>query len=160
MSYTIHLIKKEDKYFVQKVKGFVPSNSEGIVSLSVNPEDYPYLRSREVVLEGSFPEQTIKEIYVDEDAKAAGEIVKLAQQRNSKLALLRSIRDQKLLECDNIVRDLALGLRSDQVPIREYRQALKDITDDYKYVSDSNKGKATLDAFADDLSDFTWPTKP
>jgi hypothetical protein len=159
MEHNIYLIEKNEKTYVAKVKGFVPKDAVGRVENSVDPEDYPYLRSREVP-NPDFPEEIIREMYVDEDAKAAGVLAQTQNRRNSKLAQLRILRDQKLLDCDNIVRDLALGLRSDQILIREYRQALKDITEDYKYVNDVNKGKASLDAFEDDMSDFVWPAKP
>jgi len=80
--------------------------------------------------------------------------------RNMKLAILRELRRQKLLEVDVMVNDLAVGDRTDTTQVREYRQALKDITEDYKYANDDYRGKAALDDFAEDMSDFDWPEKP
>ena len=156
---TNYLIEKDDRVFVKSVSGYRPKNSIGVVPASIQPEDFPYVRYREIPSEES-EEIMIKEIYLDEDAKSAGQAENLTELRNSKLRTLRGMKNQKLQECDNIVRDLALGLRSDQIPIREYRQALKDLTDDYKYANDNNRGKATLDQYADDMSDFVWPVKP
>lgn len=156
---TNYLIEKDNRVFVKSVSGYRPKNSIGVVPVSINPEDFPYVRYREVPSPES-EEILIKEIYLDEDAKTLGLNEAKQEERSRKLMILRGIRDQKLLECDNIVRDLALGLRSDQIQIRDYRETLKNITDDYKYANDNDRGKSSLDAFADDLSDFVWPTKP
>ena len=49
---------------------------------------------------------------------------------------------------------------------RTYRIDLRDVTDDYRTNADPahadfTKGTSDLDAFADDLSDFSaWPTEP
>lgn len=89
----------------------------------------------------------------DADLKSA----KVQAGRDQKLALLRSLREPKLKSLDVKINELALGLRSDLTELKAYRSALLQLTNDYKYANDDSKGKAALDAYADDLSDFVWP---
>jgi hypothetical protein len=72
---------------------------------------------------------------------------------------MRKQRQPKLAECDNMVNDLVTGDRTDTSAIQTYRNDLKNITNSYKD-TDPNVGTSALDSFADDLNDFTWPTKP
>lgn len=102
-------------------------------------------------------EITSNHITVDEDLTVTEDSQAL---RNNKLTVLRSLRNEKMKEVDIMVNDLAVGDRTDTTAVRNYRTALKDITSDHKYANDDNRGKASLDAFAEDMSDFTWPTKP
>lgn len=81
-------------------------------------------------------------------------------KRSEKLRLMRSIRDEKLAEVDIMINDLALGDRTDTAAVQTYRAALKDVTDGYKDSEDDMQGTGSLDAIADDLSNFTWPVKP
>lgn len=99
-------------------------------------------------------------VTVQEDSGVLSIVIDSQKSRNNKLQELRSQRDAKMKAVDIMVNDLAVGDRVDTSAVRDYRTALKDVTSEYKYVSDENKGKASLDAFADDLSDFSWPTKP
>jgi len=87
---------------------------------------------------------------------------KVQKGRDDKLALLRSMRDDKCVEADH-----ELNKHSDADPSKIdteanwkiYRIALRDVTDSYK--DGSGDGTSALDAFADDMSDFSgWPTKP
>ena len=161
MKHQRYLIQDEEggRVYPKLKIGNPPKNTIGVIPDHIALEDLRYVTYREVP-DPEFPDQFLKEVYLDEDAKSAGLSEAIQEGRNSKLQLMRSLRNEKLQECDNMVRDLALGERSDQIPIRDYRAALKAITDDYKYVNDSAKGKAALDFFAEDMSDFTWPTKP
>jgi hypothetical protein len=75
--------------------------------------------------------------------------------RNEKLARLRAERDAKLQQCDVMINDIALGERSDVEAVKAYRQALKDITTQFKKVD--GQAKATIDS-AD--FDSLWPEAP
>jgi len=136
------------------------SSSRGTIAPvpgSISIEDYPYLKVEDGLSEFGL---NIKIVSIDEDLKSAGELATTARTRDNKLHILRMLRVEKLLELDNMVRDLVLGDRSDTSEVQVYRQELKDVTNNYKYVSNKNKGKSTLDSFEDDMSDFIWPTKP
>lgn len=102
------------------------------------------------------------QVVVAEDQAKVDE--KLQQSRNSKLSMLRMLRDKKIEEADSERKKhedsdpAAIGTAQDW---SDYRIALRNITDDYKYVADHNKGKATLDSYSEDMSDFdAWPVKP
>jgi len=58
------------------------------------------------------------------------------------LKALRSAREPLLIDADRLV-NLALDNNQDIAPFRQYRQALRDITDNFKT-----------------LSSVVWPTKP
>lgn len=83
---------------------------------------------------------------------------KLQAEREAKLSLMRSKRDEKLKEVDIMINELALAERSDSAAIAAYRTALKAITDDYK--DGNGDADSTCDALEADLSDLTWPTAP
>lgn len=83
---------------------------------------------------------------------------KLQAEREAKLSLMRSMRDEKLKEVDIMINELALAERSDSAAIAAYRTALKEITDDYK--DGNGDADSTCDALEADLSDLTWPTAP
>nr|WP_255940658.1 phage tail assembly chaperone [Vibrio campbellii] len=55
---------------------------------------------------------------------------------------MREVRAPLLIEADHLV-NLALDKDLDIVPFRQYRQALRDITEQYQ-----------------ELSDVVWPVKP
>jgi len=93
------------------------------------------------------------EIVVDADAIQPAQKV-----RNDKLARFRELRQPLLDEVDVMVNELVLDIRADKEAIVAYRDALKAATDDYKYVSDSNKAKAAMDAV--DVENYSWPEKP
>ena len=92
---------------------------------------------------------------VEDTVKTAA---KLQAQREAKLSLMRKMRDEKLLDVDVMVNELALGERSDTSAIATYRTALKNITNDYKDVNGA--ADSTCDSLEADLSDLTWPTAP
>jgi hypothetical protein len=108
----------------------------------------------------SWDETSLGEQVIAQDNAGSTEIVKSNQNnRNAKLALMRKQRTPKLAECDNMVNDLVTGDRTDTAAVQTYRNDLKNITNTYKD-TDPNVGTSALDSFADDLNDFTWPTKP
>lgn len=131
--------------------------------LTVKQMWYNEEASLELEVDQDTPEEAPKywKAFVDEALISSRDSAMLQQSRNNKLSLLRSLRESKLREVDVMVNELTLGLRSDSTAIKTYRQALMQITDSYKYATDPDKGKAALDSFADDMSDFSgWPTKP
>ena len=91
-------------------------------------------------------------IVADTDLVAA----KTQLPRTLKLQALRVARDAKLIECDHVVNDLALGKRDDFAAVSTYRDALFDITETYKTngVANSNCDNLDVDSFGD------WPVKP
>jgi vacuolar-type H+-ATPase subunit H len=98
---------------------------------------------------------------VEEDSDKVTE--KLQNTRNSKLAILRQKRDEAIDDADNELKkhyDDDPNAVATTEDMRNYRIALRNLTDAYRYVSDINKGKVALDAFADDMSDFPMPAKP
>ena len=78
---------------------------------------------------------------------------KVQARRNAKLGLLRQLRAEKLAAVDRMINELALDVRSDKEEVKNLRQALLDLTDDYKKV-DGN-AKASIDNL--DLSEIEWP---
>lgn len=77
----------------------------------------------------------------------------------AKLDTLRLYRAAKLAEVDVMVNDIVLLDGSlTALQVKDYRTALKNVTDPYKnYASDAGHA-AALDAL--DLSTFEWPVKP
>jgi hypothetical protein len=91
-------------------------------------------------------------IVADTDLVAA----KIQNPRTLKLQAFRIARDIRLVECDYIVNDLALGKRDDFAEVGAYRDALFDITDTYK-----TNGVASASCDALDVDNFgDWPVKP
>lgn len=83
--------------------------------------------------------------------------------RNIKLSLLRSERDQKIVEADSERKkheDSDPNAVSTAQAWSDYRIALRNVTDGYKDESDKTLGTDQLDQYATDMSDFTWPAKP
>lgn len=75
--------------------------------------------------------------------------------RNKKLDKLRELRKPLLIQVDieiNILEDQGL----DSTAMREYRQALRDITK--QYVKVNGDPKVSVDSI--DLANYSWPTKP
>jgi hypothetical protein len=95
---------------------------------------------------------------VEEDPAKVEE--KLQRDRDMKLAMMRQMRDEKMLEVDVMVNELTLGDRTDTAAVQLYRSQLKGITDNYKDEQDDMKGTDALDALEADLSDLMWPTAP
>lgn len=75
--------------------------------------------------------------------------------RSKKLKEIRSMRDEKLVECDNMINELCLGIRNDKDAIKAYRQALLDITNSYK--NENGEASESLDSV--EVKDI-WPAKP
>lgn len=96
------------------------------------------------------------EIVEDQDLLDA----KVQAGRDAKLSLMRSQRDEKLKAMDHMAIDVALGTRADGAAVATYKADLQGVTDSHKDGQDASKGLSSLDAFAEDLSDFTWPTAP
>jgi hypothetical protein len=84
--------------------------------------------------------------------------------RNQKLEKLRDFRKPKLNKADDQIKkheDSDLNAVATKAEWQAYRIYLRNMTDNYKYVSDNSKGKATLDSYAEDMSDFSdWPVEP
>lgn len=79
---------------------------------------------------------------------------KLQQRRNAKLDQLRLLREDKLKAVDLMINELALELRADKEAVKNYRQALLDITSSYKKVN--GDAKVAIDNL--DLDDESiWP---
>lgn len=90
-------------------------------------------------------------ISVDADAD------KVQARRDRKLDELRSMRDEKMKMVDVMVNELVVGDRADTQAVKDYRQALKDITDPYKKVD--GHAKAMVDS-VDWAEDVEWPDEP
>lgn len=87
--------------------------------------------------------------------------VETTETRGAKLSDLRAKRDIKLCcEVDVMINELQLGIRTDTTAVKDYRQSLLDITNDYKNHATDTTHKTNIDAKADDWSDLTWPTAP
>lgn len=84
---------------------------------------------------------------------------KLNRARHAKLQALRNLRAPKLSEVDILVNDLALEDTSLTLEtVKDYRQALKNVTDPFKNY-DFDSGHATaLDALV--VETFEWPPMP
>jgi len=84
-------------------------------------------------------------------------------QRNAKLATLRGLRDNKNPLADNNIRmhdDNDANKVGTLTDWQTYRTNLRNITNSYKD-TDPMVGTSGLDAFAEDMSDFSgWPTEP
>lgn len=77
------------------------------------------------------------------------------QQRLNKLNQLRSQRDEKLKRVDQLINIAFLNswTAAEKTELKDYRQALLDITEPYK---------ANMSSLCDDLdlNSFVWPTEP
>lgn len=123
---------------------------EGILKEVEVPDDFNMNIMTAVIAEDG-------SITFEEDAAKVAE--QLEEVRAGKLTHLRALRSAKLMEVDIMVNDLALGDTSlTQVQIKDYRQALKDVTEPFKeYATDEDHATA-LDAL--DVPGFVWPVKP
>ena len=90
------------------------------------------------------------EIVEDTEKTAA----KVQKNRNKKLFEFRGIRDQKLVLCDHMVNDVALGNRDDVAAINTCRNALFAATEPYK------TSQSVANADIDDLviATYEWPS--
>lgn len=127
-------------------------SKEGETDVTVEPD--------EALLNGWTHHPSVIELV--EDANLVAD--KTAAVRDAKLAKLRDLRDPKIEAADAQIQmhqdsdPNAVALEADW---RTHRTALRNVTDDHKYANDASKGKATLDAYADDMSDFDgWPVEP
>lgn len=103
---------------------------------------------------------------IDEDDTVRLDALELAQKtlkqdqtlqsRKDKLNELRKLRDIKLKEVDVMINELSLGIRTDKQAIIDYRQALKDVPN--QYIKVNNDPKVSVDSI--DLANYVWPTKP
>lgn len=77
------------------------------------------------------------------------------EQRFNKLNELRSQRDEKLKRVDQLINIAFLNswTAAEKTELKDYRQALLDITEPYK---------ANMSSLCDDLdlNSFVWPTEP
>lgn len=106
---------------------------------------------------------TLQSNLIAQDNAGTTEIVLNTQaQRNSKLNILRGLRAPKLQNADiNILlhNDSDPNAISTLTAWQTYRKDLRTLTDSYKDAN--NNGTAALDAFKEDMSDFTgWPVEP
>lgn len=145
-----------------------PGRIIGDVFDMIDPNSHP----------GSLLSGTIKEVSVEDDfdheimtATVAEDLTvsfatdpakvtaKLNRARSAKLQVLRNLRAPKLSEVDILVNDLALeDTTLTAIAVKEYRQALKDVTNPFKnYESDSGHA-AALDALV--VETFVWPLMP
>lgn len=78
-----HVIKKEDKIYVQPTSGFTPPNTIGVVPKNIAREDWPYLQASQV----TDPEtgDTTWEITVDEVAKGEALLKNQTEQTKKEL---------------------------------------------------------------------------
>jgi len=83
---------------------------------------------------------------------------KVQVDRERQLALMRQMREPKLVVADHMVNDLVTGDRTDTADVQAYRNSLKDITNTFK--DEQGAAKDTIDSLEADLSNLTWPTKP
>lgn len=119
---------------------------------------------KEVEVEDNFdPEIVTATVGEDQSVSFAIDPTKVTAKANraraAKLQHLRNLRISKLSEVDILVNDLALGDTDVTVAaVKEYRQALKDITSPFKsYEADSDHATA-LDEL--NLETFEWPETP
>lgn len=103
--------------------------------------------------------RTQKAVLSGEDYILEDDAAEITKKRDRKLNKLRIIRSQKLIELDNMYRDLQDGTRVDSAAVHQYRQDLKDITNDYKNHSTDGAHATAIDALDVDAAG-TWPTKP
>lgn len=78
------------------------------------------------------------------------------KERNDKLNQLRESRDAKLREVDVMINELSLGIRSDKQAIIDYRQALKDMPN--QFIKTNGDPKVAVDSI--DLAGYVWPVRP
>lgn len=130
---------------------FDPETNEMVPVLDENGN--PILDSYETIEYQFEFDQEAKDQY---EADQASEYIE--NQRNEKLKLLRSLRDEKLKEVDIMINEVVLQLRDDREDIAAYRQSLMEFTDPYRYVNDPNKAKIAIDSL--DLDNINWPEKP
>jgi len=103
-----------------------------------------------------------KILVVNETTKAsiqAQDALDVTQKvREGKLDSIRAIREPLMKDVDIMVNELALGDRLDTAAIKQYRDALKALTDPHKDVN--GDVTSNIDTLADDLSDLVLPIKP
>lgn len=116
-----------------------------------NPDWFTHMECPEDV----DPSCAVAEI-VEGEIELSEDSDKVQARRDAKLEELRVRRNSKLDECDVMINELVLALRSDTAAIAAYRQALLDLTDDYKKVD--GHAKAAIDSL--DLDDIDWPEAP
>ena len=105
-------------------------------------------------------EKIYKKTFISALLQTARNIEIIQEGRDVKLAKLRDLRKEKLGQVDLLINDLVVGDRSDTSVIQTYRTNLRNITNSYKD-TDPMVGTSGLDAFAEDMSDFSgWPTEP
>lgn len=141
---------------MKKVRVYTPKENEEVKFYDM--PDNVLSSFVDIEVEDSF-DTSDKKAIIAEDGTVSFEqdSVKIQKKRDLKLMLLRSMRNQKLQELDILINDIALGVSSLlAADLVEYRQSLKDFTDTYKYVNDSNKAKAIIDDL--DLENIAWPT--
>lgn len=135
--------------------------------------------SAHVQLSESLDADCVKPVWVEESTDEEGNITpahyelqedadlvaaKTQKVRDQKLAQMRKLREPMLKKADANIQmhqDSDPNAVATEADWRTYRTELRNVTADYKYASDDDKGKAALDAYAEDMSDFDgWPTKP
>lgn len=137
-----YLIEKDNRVFVKSVSGYVPKNSIGVVPNFISKEDFPYVTYREVPHE-FIPDTMIKEIYLDEDAKALGDAALAAEVEEKVWTELRRKRDTLLKDSDfSQLQDAPLTAQQ-VTDWQVYRQALRDFPENVV-----------------DVYNPIWPTKP
>lgn len=136
-----------------------------VINCKDSPENFLQDMENDIILHEvtenqPLPDANYKAQWKDVDGVVTlEEADKNAQDRDVKLALLRDLREPKLDAVDKKI-NILVDAGADATAWRAHRQALRDITEEHHYANDKDKGKATLDAFADDLSDFVWPDEP
>ena len=125
-----------------------------------NPYTGPHLRSLEVPQNVHADDAKIEmvngqlKVVEDEDLKAAREAAELSIAREAKLKRIRDIRAPKLVRVDQLINIAFLNswTASEKTELRNYRQALLDITEDFK------ADMSSLDAV--DPEAMEWPVEP
>ena len=121
-----YLVKIGDLLKVIPAKGFTPEGTITVVPSDISPEDFPYLKVRELTDETS-DFFVGYDVSVDQDKKDAGIAAESKRLEDEAMRNLRSVRDSLLSSSDfTQMNDSPLSdeLKAEYVT---YRQALRDL---------------------------------
>ena len=148
--------------------GEYPGKSIGDIFDVVDPNNHPGVLLSGVIQEVQVEDDFDKDVMsatIEEDRSISFALnpakvtAKLNHTRSVKLQALRNLRAPKLDEVDIFVNDLTLTDTSLSVEdVKNYRQALKDVTSPFKNYESDNGHATALDALV--IESFEWPEKP